>query len=286
MQLLHILLQANQQQEDQGHLFFYGFLMAFVLVAILVAVEYVKYRSGDIGSSAIGFLKINPRYRSALEKHFPYYKKLSVKERAVFEKRVQYFINIKEFIPRDIPEVTAEMKALIAGAAIQLTFGLPRVYFKHFDKIIIYPDKYYSLINRKKHKGEVNVKSRAIVLSWKYFIQGYIDPEDSINLGLHEMAHALRLENRIMNREYGFLDEKNLAKWDRLAEVEMEMKRCGGDGFFRKYACENKHEFFAVAVENFFERPQQLYDYNKEIYLTMSGLLNQDVLGMAEKIVE
>jgi MtfA peptidase len=283
MQQLHLLLQTHQDQDDLGQLIFYGFMMAITVVAIVIVAEYIRYRIGSAAPVTIRFLKIKPEYRTALEKHFQYYKKLDRKEKDLFEKRVQYFINIKKFIPRNLQEVTSEMKALIAGAAIQLTFGLPQVYFSHFDKIIVYPDEYYSLINRKKHKGEVNVRSGIIVLSWKYFVQGYIDPDDSINLGLHEMAHALKLENRILNREYGFLDEKILAQWDRLADAEIKMGRCGDNAFFRKYACENKHEFFAVAVENFFERPRELNDYNNDIYMTMSRLLNQDVLRMDDK---
>jgi MtfA peptidase len=280
---MSLFLQGYQEQDDLGTLIIYGFFGAIIVVAIAIIIEYAKYRAGNVGSLAIGLLKIKPAYKEALEKHFSYYKKLNDKEKTTFEKRVQYFINIKKFIPRNLPKVTDEMKALIAGAAIQLTFGLPRIYFFHFDKIIVYPDKYYSLINKRTHKGEVNVRSGIIVLSWKYFVQGYIDPKDSINLGLHEMAHALRLENRIMNGEYRFLDEKTLIKWDNLAGAEMAQGLCGENGFFREYACENKHEFFAVAVENFFERPQALYDYNRELYATMSRLLNQDTLQIQNR---
>lgn len=258
----------------------FAIIWFFIILFVGIAIQYIKYRRGTANLNTIGFLKIKPTYKEALAKNFSYYKKLNERDKAIFEKRVQYFINIKHFIPRNISHVTDEMKALVAGSAIQLTFGLPKVYFTHFDKIIIYPDEYYSLINRRNHKGEVNVRGGIIVLSWKYFVQGYINPEDSINLGLHEMAHALRLENWIFNEEYKFFDEAMLLKWDRLAETEMAQRRCGKNGFFRSYACENKHEFFAVAVENFFERPQQLNEYNSELYQTMSKLLNQDTLMM------
>jgi MtfA peptidase len=277
MEFVNIFLQIDHSSSSAFEIFPF-----FVIVAIIIIVQYLKYRSGKLNLKIIGFLKIKPTYKEALEKNFNYYKRLEEKDKKFFEKRVQYFINIKRFIPRNFPKVTDEMKALIAGSAIQLTFGLPKVYFSHFDKIIIYPDEYYSLINRRNHKGEVNVRGGIIVLSWKYFVQGYIDPEDSINLGLHEMAHALRLENSIFNDEFGFLDEKTLTTWDRLAEQEMKNNGCGDTGFFRSYACENKQEFFAVAVENFFERPQKLYDYNSEIYLTMAKLLNQDVLKLVK----
>jgi MtfA peptidase len=38
----------------------------------------------------------------------------------------------------------------------------------------------------------------------------------------------------------------------------------------------NQHEFFSVAVENFFERPQALKSAMPELYTIVSKLLNQD----------
>ena len=228
----------------------------------------------------MGLLKIRPAYKEALSRHFDYYKKLPARDKVIFERRVQFFINLKQFIPRGIPEVTSEMKALIAASAIQLTFGLPRVYFSHFSKILIYPDDYYSTITRKYHKGEVNPGGGLIVLSWKNFVYGYINSKDSVNLGLHEMAHALRLENRIMKNEYNFLDEETLKKWDTLALKEMNKIAAENETIFRGYAVTNKHEFFAVAVEGFFERPRVFYDYNAELYRTMAKLLKQDTLQL------
>jgi Mlc titration factor MtfA (ptsG expression regulator) len=44
------------------------------------------------------------------------------------------------------------------------------------------------------------------------------------------------------------------------------------------YAATNYNEFWAVAVENFFERPKQMKDALPELYQAMCLLLNQDTL--------
>ena len=44
------------------------------------------------------------------------------------------------------------------------------------------------------------------MFSWRDFLEEYLDPSDSRNVGLHEMAHALRWENMIKNVEYGFFN--------------------------------------------------------------------------------
>src|SRR5690606_30147893 len=113
-----------------------------------------------------------------LHKHFIYYRYLSQKNKMVFEARVFRFIQEKEFIPRNFREVTSKMKILIAATAVQITFGLPEITLRHFKRVIIYPDTYYSTLTGKYHKGEVNPGVQAIVLSWKSFVEGFQHPDD------------------------------------------------------------------------------------------------------------
>lgn len=168
------------------------------------------------------------------------------------------------------------MKVMISACAVQLTFGLPRVYLQHFSKILIYPTEYYSSITKQFHKGEVNPAFGAIVLSWKFFVDGYIYPTDSVNLGLHEMAHALRLENIIHNDEVDFFDDALVEQLDDIALRMCALPEQPMESFLRPYACSNPHEFFSVAVENFFERPAEFKSTLPEVYTIMRKLLNQD----------
>ncbi len=258
------------------------FLVALVITVIFIIViviyEYMKYKSGSHQSITASILPLKEKYRRHLENYFLFYKKLPSRQKSKFEKRVQHFINIKQFHARGFDKVSDEMKALIAASAIQITFGLPGIFFSHFKNILIYPDKYFSTINQQHHKGEVNPRHGVIVLSWQAFVEGYVDHQDSINLGLHEMAHALRLENGIVNNEYRFLNEDLLEAWKIEAAREVEKNKAGDNTIFRSYAFTNEHEFFAVAVENFFERPGLFADYNPRMYNAMAKLLNQDPL--------
>lgn len=215
-----------------------------------------------------------PQFVEILQRYFVHYRNLSEGDKRKFEQRVTTFIYNKQFIPRGgYDGVSNEMRVLIAASAIQLTFGLPHIYLRHFRKILIYPDNYYSNITKQYHKGEVNPAYGIIVLSWKNFIEGYLDTTNAINLGLHEMAHALRLENIIRNDEYQFFDPELLEQFDGWAH-----KVCSNTEiqFFRSYACTTVHEFFSVAVENFFERPQEFKRVLPELYEILSKLLRQD----------
>lgn len=215
-------------------------------------------------------------YREILVNYFPYYSRLENSQKNVFEQKLLYFILSKKFIPRQFKQVTLEMKVMIGACAVQLTFGLPRVYLSHFDKILIYPNDYYSSITKQFHKGEVNPAFGTIVLSWKSFVSGYIHHVDAVNLGLHEMAHALRLENIIHNDEYGFFDNELVGQLDEVANRMCNSTAATDESFLRKYACVNTHEFFSVAIENFFERPVEFKAAMPGVYDMLARLLNQD----------
>ncbi len=252
-------------------------------LAIFLLIVISSIPGVNIGFRFIGLPPIKPRYKRVLEQYSDFYQMLPPKKKKLFEGRVQHFINIKEFIPRRIQKVTEEMKALIAASAIQITFGLPKIYLSHFKRILIYPDDYYSTINKVYHKGEVNPRAKLIVLSWRHFVDGYIDKTDGINLGLHEMAHALRLENYIMNDEYQFFNESDLDLWNFLARKEIKAIRSGEVSMFREYGATDEEEFFAVVIENFFERPRMFSDYCPDLYYATVKLLNQNPLEYLSK---
>lgn len=172
------------------------------------------------------------------------------------------------------------MRVLISATAIQLTFGLPQIYLTHFDKILIYPDSYYSRITWKYHVGEVNPRMGMIILSWKSFVDGYADLTDSLNVGIHEMAHAIHFENRIRNEEFDFLDTQGLRELEKITARELPRIRNGEVHFFRSYAGTNEHEFFAVALEYFFEKPVEFKKSIPDLYGTLSRLLNQDPIAL------
>ena len=223
-------------------------------------------------------LHLKHRYKEHLVANFPFYNKLSDADQLLFERRVQKFINMKEFIPRGgLREVTPEMKTLIAGSAIQLTFGHPSIYFRHFWRILVYPDSYYSTITQKYHHGEVN-RAGIIVVSWQALREGFHCHADGRHLGFHEMAHALRLINLIDNKEYNIYDGRLMKDFD--TEARREVSRMNNDPNlqtpFRMYGATSREEFFAVAVEVFFEQPGQFKNHNPVLYDTLRKMLKID----------
>ncbi len=228
---------------------------------------------------ALFFKPLSKEHKKILADLFLYYQRLDPKKKNQFEKRVNRFIRLKHFIPRDFPEVSEEMKVLISASAVQLTFGLHEIYLTHFDRILVYPDTYFSFINKQYHKGEVNPHHGVIVLSWKAFQEGYEQSTSDRNLGLHEMAHALHLEDKIVFGQEGCcLDEKLLIEYQKLSKEVIKKIMTGQEQFFRKYAATNDEEFFAVSIECFFEKPAGFLENHPKLYHTLASILKQDPL--------
>jgi len=255
-----------------------------IWVIIVLVISYLRIRDSEspfVKRNLKKYLflrELDKVYKPFLNQYFTFYAHLEEKNKLLFERRVQKFIDLKTFIPRGgLQIITPEMKALIAGSAIQLTFGYPDIYFLHFWRILVYPDNYYSRITHHYHKGEVNRRG-IIVLSWRSFKEGFDDPSDGRNLGFHEMAHALRLINIVANEEYDFYDQGIMEEFEKEAKLETVkiLNSHEAISIFRNYSTTNMDEFFAVAIECFFEKPAEFKNYNLKLYQLLTMILKLD----------
>lgn len=211
-----------------------------------------------------------------------YYKKLTPAERKRFEWRVYYFITstrieFKHFKKSQLINYTAA-RYLIASVATQIALFLSEDSYDAFHTVIIYPDKYYSPVTGKYHKGETNPSAGVMVLSWNSLNSGFASYSDGINLLMHELAHALWLEHTLLG--YSIFDAEAMEEYEvRAAVVTADMQQTE-EHFLRRYALTNEEEFFAVSVENFFERPVQFKRALPELYTTLVNLFKHDPIHL------
>lgn len=217
--------------------------------------------------------EIMARYHSYLA-DFSYYRKLTEYDRKKFIFRLAEFMSTKDFIGADGLKVTERMKVLISASATQLMFGLPFYTLDIFHVIRVYPGIFYSKLMNLHMKGGTT-RGGVIMLSWKDFELGYKDGSDKINLGLHELAHALKIE-AVNGDEYGNELAERLDEWDAFTAGIREKVKAGGVPFLRKYGGTNAQEFWAVCVEHFFEAPAEFKRVLPQVYGHLRALLKQD----------
>jgi len=227
---------------------------------------------------------MNAGQKAIISENIMFYNNLSGKTKGIFEHRVLRFVEYHNFIGREGVVVTEKMRLLIASTAIMLTFGMRRYLFTQFESIIIYPKNYLSKVTKKRHKGETNPKFGAIVFSWDNFLQGIKDENDNMNLGLHELTHALH---------FSFLTYKSFTAivfLDYFRSLLEQMKdrdlqrKIVASGYLRQYGFKNKYEFLSVIVEHYFESPKEFKEKLPEIYRMVRLMLNLDTLKLGTKV--
>lgn len=213
-----------------------------------------------------------------LSKELHFFKMLSPEGKAKFIHRLLLFKNNKKFVGKDGFIITEEIKLLISGAAIQVTFGLKNYLMDNIVGFAIYPSVFYNKLLRKHLKGGTPQRGY-MMLSWQHVQHGFVFPSDRYNLALHELAHALKLTVEF-SRDFDQAFKVYLEKWESIGVKEFEMMKHSEENFLREYAGVNMHEFFAVCVEHFFEVPEK-FQYNlPSIYYHMCILLNLDPLNI------
>jgi MtfA peptidase len=216
------------------------------------------------------------QYDHWLNRYNPYYASLSATQKKRFLHRVKQFMGSKQFHFHAMVE-EEYMPVLISGAAVQLTFGLRNYLMDYFDVIHVLRREYILNIDEETYYGHVS--KNGIHVSWNHFLGGYTDYADSVNLGLHEMAHALQYDTAL-----GYEDTHDRNFKERLNDFSEEGRpvframRQGASHLLGDYAATNFDEFWAVSVETFFENPQEFKEKLPNLYREMSELLNQDPL--------
>ncbi len=216
-------------------------------------------------------------YHSVVSRYLKYYNRLNLEEQRKFLFRTYVFQHSKNFHYIEVEEA-AEMPILVSAAAVQLTFGLEKFKLDYFDDIFILRDDYHYGFYSRPFMGHVD--QTGIYLSWDNFIKGISGQTPNCNVGLHEMGHALAYVNFITQTEEDRHFKQEFPKFSKVARpIFTSMQQGGTKNLLGEYAATNYHEFWAVAVEVFFENPVQFRHDLPELYESMSRVLNQDPLN-------
>jgi Mlc titration factor MtfA (ptsG expression regulator) len=223
------------------------------------------------------------QYDQWLSAYNEYYKSLPVAMRQRFLERAAWFIATKTFTCVDLP-AGDKMPLLISAASVQITFGLDKYLLDFFDTIYIMQHNYNYGSYDKPFEGHVN--SNGIYLSWDNFLKGYEDYTDADNVGIHEMAHALAYVNFMAGANSAQDDAfiKRFYDFSAVARPVFTDMQNGKMNLLNGYAATNYNEFWAVAVETFFEKSLRMKIAMPDLYASMCNLLNQDPL-LPEKLL-
>ncbi len=278
--------EEEARQSDYTGTIFFSLMIAFMFIVIgWHRLEnffgWARKKRKKVATAAVDERGL--QYDNWLRKYNPYYDSLSTEQKKRFLHRTVEFMQAKEFRFHSMVE-EEYMSVLVSGAAVQMTFGLRNYLMDYFPVIHVMRKEYKLNIDKETYYGHVS--KNGIYISWNHFLEGYQDYKDSVNVGLHEMAHAVSYDVFLGNQDYHDSKLK-----DRLQGFRKEggpvfrAMRKGASHLLDDYAATNFDEFWAVCVETFFENPEELKDSMPDLYQTICEVLNQDTL-ISDKIID
>lgn len=227
-------------------------------------------------------------WRQCLES-LPFVANLTAAERKRLEELTLVLIDQVYWEGRAGLEVTDEIRVSVAAQACRLTIGLGDDAYKGVRTVYLFPNTYRAPDGTMEgpgvrgegasHRhGEAWLRG-PVVLSWNATKLGAANEDDGRNVIYHEFAHKLDMIDGYADGTPPARNRKAFETWVEVAGREYErLKEATGRGqptLLDPYGATNQAEFFAVATEVFFERPERMRERHEELFRCLVDFYGQ-----------
>lgn len=255
-------------------------VILFLILGIILAVIFISPILIKRRRTRIKQRPFPPLWNAMIENNLPIYLQLSATERKRLQGHIQIFLTEKQFIGCGGLQVTAEMQLTIASVACLLLLNERGGYFPKLRSILIYPSTYF--VNETVAESDYVISERRdarlgeswtqdqVILSWEQVQRDTQNWRDGHNVVLHEFAHQLDQEDGKAEGVPILPHKSDYQIWSRVMTAEYQQLchhvQKGIRTVIDSYGATNPAEFFAVATETFFEKPQQLLNEHSALY--------------------
>ncbi|HRI20258.1 MAG TPA: zinc-dependent peptidase [Panacibacter sp.] len=214
-------------------------------------------------------------FKELLLKNVAFYRALNDADKIRFEEKIKDFLSYVNI--QGVNTETEELdKLLVASSAVIPVFGFDNWHYYNLQSVLLYADA-FTADNFSTNSGEKNTlgmvgtgaMQQMMILSKPSLRLGFKNETDKNNTGIHEFVHLLDkadgetdgIPEQLLTRQY------TIPWLSRIKESIDEIRK--GKSDINPYGSVSTTEFFAVAAEYFFERP----DLFKVKHPELSGLM-------------
>jgi len=200
---------------------------------------------------------------------------------------IQVFIADKPFIGCAGLEVDDEMRVTIAAQACLLLLGQDgEACYPRLRQVLLYPKAFVVPRRQVLPGGVVSEQPQAlageswaqgqVILAWSEVRAGAADPDDGRNVVLHEFAHQIDQDGGEADGQPWRADAASRQRFAAVMEAAFARQQEAPSQLIDAYGASAPAEYFAVATEAFFERPQALADEAPQVYAELARLYRLD----------
>jgi len=220
-------------------------------------------------------------YKNLLLLHVGFYRSLNDEEKIRFEEELKEFLGYVRVNGVDTT-VEAVDRLLVAASAVIPIFGFNGWKYNNLREVLLYPasfdkEKFLLQSNERNTLGMVGngPMQRVMILSKTALREGFANEMGKENTGIHEFVHLLDKEDGdVDGLPETLLDRKYTTAWIQLVNENIKVIN-EGNSDINTYGATNKAEFFAVAAEYFFKRPDLFKERHEALFNMMIQIFNQ-----------
>lgn len=266
------------------------FLFFGILAALVAWAGYGFWRRRQRRADLLAS-PLTEEERAIIAEQVPLTERLPDALRAQLEGKINLFLDQVSFQGCGGLDVTEEMRLSIAAQACLLVVNSER-WYDHLTTILIYPGAFKSLQQRRQgyvvQEAEIIRSGESwsrgpVVLSWAHAEEGAADAEDGHNVVFHEFAHQIDALSGHTDGAPLMSTGQSGDEYERVIVAAFERHvgavESGRRPVLDPYGAEGYEEFFAVAVEMFFEQPLQLREGEPEVYEQLVLIFEIDPAG-------
>lgn len=245
-------------------------LIIFVLILFFAAIKLFKKKTIVPVAAPPGLKKI-------LTEQVPFYQQLLPPQQIQFQQRMLRFLaQIKitgvKTIVEDIDRI------YIAASAVIPVFNFKGWEYFNLHEVLLYPDSFDDEYKQQGGGRTIlgmvgnGAMNHVMILSQQELRQAFTNTSGKENTAIHEFVHLIdKTDGDIDGVPASLVDKKYIVPWLQLMHSEINRIK-EKDSDINPYGATNESEFFAVASEYFFERPDLFSEKHPELFQLMEKI--------------
>jgi MtfA peptidase len=240
-------------------------------------IDFFNFKKKARAHSAL----LYPQQKQILGAKVPFYVGLNAEEKVIFESEVSEFLEKVDIRGIDT-EVEELDRMLIAASAVIPLFAFRDWFYPNLIHVDLCSDAFNKDFQTEGSNrnilgmvGSGGVMNGKMILSKKALRLGFENYTDKRNTAVHEFAHLIDMSDGSTDGlpEY-LLKADAVQHWIELIRQKItDIKENNSD--IDSYGATNEAEFFAVASEYFFERPELLQAKHPDLFALMEQVFKR-----------
>ena len=245
-----------------------------VLLVLLVSIGGLLWWGSRRRLKATG---LPGNYKRMLEEYVAFYNKLDGEGKTRFEARMQQFLAQVRITGAGTVVEDLDRVFIAAGAVIPL-FHFPHWEYTNLHEVLLYPESFDEEYNLQAIERPIagmvgwGVLQNQMILSKTDLRQGFLDKSGKYNTAIHEFVHLIdKTDGATDGLPENIINQQFIIPWLDLMHRKIK-EITEGSSDINPYGATNEAEFFAVASEYFFERPDLLQERHPELYALLEKI--------------